>query len=161
MDEFHRHITAASGYLDLGLLDDAANELEEIAFDLKTRPEVIGLRVEIFRAAKRWDAMAMTATQMTRLLPADPKSWLALAFATRRADSLEAARAVLLEAEQRHPDLPLVKFNLACFDCQLGDLASAKQRLSEAFQRDKSLRLAALEDPDLEPLWASLGADYL
>jgi tetratricopeptide (TPR) repeat protein len=160
MSDFQRHITVASGYLELGLLDDAANELEGIEFDLKTLPEVIGLRVEIFRAARRWDAMAMMATQMVRMLPADPKPWLALAFATRRADSLQAARSVLLEAEQRHPEVPVIKFNLACYDCQLGDLASAKLRLSEALQRDKSLRLAALEDADLEPLWAALGEAF-
>jgi Flp pilus assembly protein TadD len=101
--------------------------------------------------------MAMMAKQMVKMLPAEPKWPLDLAYATRRSDSLQAARAVLLEAEQRHPSVAAVKFNLACYECQMGDTESAKRRLQAAFALDESLRLKALDDPDLEPLWTSLG----
>jgi hypothetical protein len=42
--DWRRHVTAASGYLELGMFDDAANALEEIEPEDKTRKEVLGAR---------------------------------------------------------------------------------------------------------------------
>lgn len=44
-----------------------------------------------------------------------------------------------------------------CLSQASGDMASAKLRLCEAFWHDKSLRLTAVEDADLEPLGTALG----
>ncbi len=41
----------------------------------------------------------------------------------------------------------------------MGNLARAKANLERATRIDAKYRLMAVEDPDLEPLWASLGAD--
>ena len=60
----------------------------------------------------------------------------------------------------RRKDLPqvaLVHYNLACYECQLGNLEMAKGHLKLAFKIKKGLRLEALDEPDLEPLWDSLG----
>jgi len=51
-----------------------------------------------------------------------------------------------------------IRYNLACYLCQLGDLESAKGYLKRAFEIDSSWRLQALEDEDLKPLWDSLQA---
>ena len=40
--DWQRHILASSGYLEFGMLDDAALALEEIAPEDKTRNEVLG-----------------------------------------------------------------------------------------------------------------------
>ena len=47
-------------------------------------------------------------------------------------------------------------FNLACYDCQLGQLDDAKLWLQRAFELKPQFRLKSLEDDDLEPLWDSL-----
>jgi hypothetical protein len=68
--------------------------------------------------------------------------------------SLDAARRlVLLDAVERMPGAPLMHYNLACYECQLGDLEVAKARLQHAFKLYSSLREKALEDEDLKPLW--------
>lgn len=46
---------------------------------------------------------------------------------------------------------------LACSECQLGHLGESKRCLEKAFALDEKLRLTALDAPDLEPLWASIG----
>lgn len=51
---------------------------------------------------------------------------------------------------------PMIHFNLACYQCQLGDLDGARQRLHRAIELCSDLRLLALEDEDLKPLWDSL-----
>ena len=44
-----RQVLASSGYLELGMLDDAAMVLEEITLADKTRSEVLGARVGIYQ----------------------------------------------------------------------------------------------------------------
>ena len=53
--DWQRHVLASSGYLELGMFDDAAMVLQEIAPEDKTRNEVLGARVGIYMAAKKWD----------------------------------------------------------------------------------------------------------
>jgi hypothetical protein len=42
-------------------------------------------------------------------------------------------------------------------ECRTGDLQAARDCLKRAFALDRSLRQAALDEPDLEPLWANIG----
>ena len=48
-----------------------------------------------------------------------------------------------------------MRYNLACYECQLGNLGRARAWLDKAVQLPDAakLKLAALEDPDLQPLW--------
>jgi hypothetical protein len=45
--DWQKHVLASSGYLELGMFDDAAIVLEEIAPEEKTRNEVLGARVNL------------------------------------------------------------------------------------------------------------------
>ena len=90
------------------------------------------------------------------LAPDDPKNpqWaISLAYATRRAESIEAAKRNLLEAVEQHTKDALMHYNLACYECQLGDLEVGKARLKHALKIDPGMRLMALDDDDLKPLW--------
>ena len=157
MNAFQRHLAAASGFLTLGMLDDAANELEEISPALKCTPEVIALRVEIYRAASKWEEMAMLSRQLVKMRPDDSAAWLALAFAVRRAESPDAELAVLREAEKALPSCAAVKYALACSASLCGLLSVAKEYLRECFALAGLLRIKALDDEDLAALWESLG----
>jgi predicted Zn-dependent protease len=70
----------------------------------------------------------------------------------------------LLAAAGRFPKEMIIPYNLACYTCQLGDLAAARRWLERALAlggnpRQKLLRLeSALEDTDLQPLWEELRA---
>ena len=50
--DWQRHVLASSGYLQLGMLDDAALALEEIEPEDKTRTEVLGARIALYTAKK-------------------------------------------------------------------------------------------------------------
>jgi hypothetical protein len=56
--DWQRHVLASSGYLELGMLNEAAQVLEEIQPEEKTRDEVLGARVNLYSAAKKWDMVA-------------------------------------------------------------------------------------------------------
>jgi hypothetical protein len=53
-------------------------------------------------------------------------------------------------------NVSIFHYNLACYECQLGEIEVAKAQLKHAFKSDPSWRSAALADEDLEPLWDSL-----
>jgi hypothetical protein len=91
-----------------------------------------------------------------------PASWICFAYASRRktGGGIPEAKEILTEAKAKFPAEYLISFNLACYECQLGNLAAAKERLKEAIELagdKKDIRLQALEDPDLEPLWSHIG----
>jgi hypothetical protein len=68
--------------------------------------------------------------------------------------------AAFLELRQNsptaRPEEPTIHYNLACYECQLGNLSGAKQHLIKATKADEKFKLMALDDPDLEPLWAEV-----
>lgn len=52
-----------------------------------------------------------------------------------------------------------MRFNLACYSCQLGNLKEAKEWLETAIDLagDKDIRQMALDNMDLELLWEKIG----
>jgi hypothetical protein len=66
---------------------------------------------------------------------------------------LEEAHKILSEALEKFPDDDLTLFNFGCYECQLGDLESAKVKVGRAIKLDPQWKIHALDDPDLEPLW--------
>src|SRR4029453_18391089 len=147
---------AATGYVELGMFLEADAELDKIDPFNRAAPEVLALRIGIYRGLEKWELMQEIARRLAEFQPDDIQWTLSLAYATRRANSIEAAKKVLLSAEPRFPKEAAIRYNLACYFCQTGDIPSAKNYLKQAFEIDLSLRLAALEDEDLKALWGSL-----
>ena len=97
--DWQRHVLASSGYLELGMFDDAAIVLEEIAPEDKTRNEVLGARVDIYIAANKWDMAAAVASHLIKVDPQTAGWWISLAYAVRRIEGVEKAEAILLRAQ--------------------------------------------------------------
>lgn len=153
---FEHHIQVAQGYVELGMFLDANAEIETIEAELRNQPEVLAVRREIYTGLKRWERMRIVAKSLTNHDPDEAQWSISLAYATRRAESIDATKVILLEAVERHPKAPMLHYNLACYECQLGDVEVAKTRLQHAFKLEPRLRLIAMEDEDLEAVWASL-----
>jgi Flp pilus assembly protein TadD len=151
--DWQRHVLASSGYLELGMFDDAAMVLEEIAPGDKTRNEVLGARVGIYMAAKKWDMAAAVASHLVKVDPETAGWWISLAYAVRRTEGVENAEAILLRAQAIHSRVAMIAFNLACYASVAGRMEEAKERLRHAIELDKDVRGLALDDEDLKPLW--------
>jgi Flp pilus assembly protein TadD len=111
--DWQRHVLASSGYLELGMFDDAALALEEIEPEDKIRNEVLGARVNLYMAAKKWDMAAAVAIHLVKVEPENEGWWISLAYAVRRTESVENAEAILLRAQAIHPKVAMIAFNLA------------------------------------------------
>jgi len=151
--DWQRHVFASSGYVELGMLEDAAFALEEIAPEDKHRNEVLGARVILYMAAKKWDMAAAVASHLVKVEPENESWWISLAYSIRRSESLEKAEAILLRAQAIHRKVAMIAFNLACYASVTGRMEEAKARLKKAIELDKNIRILAQDDEDLRPLW--------
>jgi len=149
-------VSAAIGWLELGSGREAAAELEEVSPSLAQHPVVLQLWYQIHAKANRWDLASETASTLARATPEDPQAWTNLAYATRRkpGGGIPPAKEILAAARQRFPSEVLIAYNLACYECQLGNLPQARDLLREAFKLGDAtaLKSMSLQDPDLEPL---------
>ena len=52
-----------------------------------------------------------------------------------------------------------MRYNLACYECQLGRLTEARRWLEAAYELGgtREMKLMALDDEDLRPLWDHIG----
>ena len=84
MEIWSQHLRAASGYLDLGMIDAASDEIENIEPEEKMRFEALAFRVDLFRRAQKWDGMEVVARHLAKIQPGEPRWCLDLAWAVRR-----------------------------------------------------------------------------
>jgi tetratricopeptide (TPR) repeat protein len=154
------HVQAAQGWLELGNYIEANEELEKVTPQLRTHPDVLQVRWEVYAAAKKWGATLDIAAALIQLNPEDPLGWVHWAYALHELKRTSEARDSLLGVVNRFPTSATMRYNLACYECLLGRLEEAKQWLEKAFTLGDSrkTKLTALEDPDLEPLWKDIGS---
>jgi tetratricopeptide (TPR) repeat protein len=149
------------GWLGLGNWQEANEELENIPLALRTHPDVLEVRLEIYSKAAKWDLAAEIAGVLIQIRPGDPQFWISHAYGTRRmpGGGIPQAKEILGKAQSLFPKEPLIPYNLACYSCQLGDHPEARKWLEVAFALGdaRQLKSMALSDPDLEPLRAEIG----
>jgi tetratricopeptide (TPR) repeat protein len=154
-----RHLNAAEGWLELGNLLEADEELEQIAPENRSHPAVLEACWQIYAKAKKWEAALEVVSALAQLNPEDSLRWLHRSFCLHELKRTEEARDNLLRVVDKFPDDAIMRYNLACYECQLGRLEQARHWLEKACKRGdpKEIKLMALDDPDLEPLWREIG----
>jgi predicted Zn-dependent protease len=150
-----RHLDAADGWLGLGDFQSASEELDQIAPDLRAHPCVLELRYKLYAETKRWDLAVEMARSMAESLPDQPWGHFYLAYSLHELKRTQAAYDTLRPVVDRFPEEWLMRFNLACYACQLGQLKEAMMWLKQAMALagKKEVCAMALADPDLKPLW--------
>ena len=156
-----RHLEAAEGWLGLDDWTEANEELAQIRPSLRAHPYVLFVRYEDLAKAQKWEEAVETAQTLVALFPERSEAWICLAYSTRRKSAesgLVAAKEILAQAEARFPADYLIRYNLACYECLLGNLPAARMWLEKAFVLADStdLCLRALADEEIQPLWTTL-----
>ena len=151
-------LDAAEGWLGLGNHVEAFTELEQVSGEMQQHPEVMRMRYNIYAAAKNWAAAAETAQSLCQLASEEPFGPIHLAYALHELKRTKEAWDVLLPVATRFPDEYIVRYNLACYACQMGNLPTARQWLERAVEIAglDLIRKMALHDADLEPLWPEI-----
>jgi hypothetical protein len=161
MNELERLLSPVSGYLTLGMHQDAWDLLGDLSPELRIHDAVLGLRLEILQHLEKWESARVLAESLAKRSPENPDWWLSWSYALRRERSVEAAQAVLREASEIHSDVALITYNLACYACILDDLAATRTLLKIAFAMDPALKQTALDDSDLDPIFGEISSEHI
>ncbi len=149
---FQRRLIAASGYSDLGLFQEAVEELESLPAGLEHEEPILVVWLQLYQNWEKWTEASSVARKLMEIRPENSNWAVALAYATRRTQGILAAREILTDAIGRFPSCAVIHFNLACYAAQRGLLEEATVRLKNAIDLDPHFNALAKTDPDLEPL---------
>ena len=152
------HVTAAEGWLELGNPAEAAAELAGVDSEWADHPAVIELEWQIQAHASQWETCLTLAARLVARHPELPAGYIHRSYALHELQRTAEARDQLLPALTLFPEEEILPYNLACYECRLGNLPRARQWLGQLFRRKDALtwRRAAQSDPDLASLWPEL-----
>jgi tetratricopeptide (TPR) repeat protein len=157
------HLLAASGWLDLGLPQEALAELQKLSEDARSHPDALDVRWEICAAQQDWEAALPLAQALVENAPEQDVGWIHLAYTLRRVPGggLQTAWDVLRSACDKFHDTAIIPYNLACYAAQFGRLEEAWEWLQRAIKAAGALqpmKQMALADDDLKELWDRIRA---
>ena len=154
------YLLHAVGWLELGNLIEAKAELAQVRPSVQMHPDVLEVRWMICAEERQWEEGLSVAQALLQSAPERPSGWLHQAYALRRVSTggLQRAWDALLPAFEKFPRVEIVAYNLSCYACQMNQLDSARLWLKRAISIGNKDRVKqrALEDTDLEPLWAEI-----
>lgn len=155
-------LDAATGWLMLGNLAESRAEFQQLQPSLSEHPLVLDFEWRLLAQEERWLEAAAAGERLLRVNPDDVNAWVNRSYALHELRRTREAFDQLLPAAGRFPKEMIIPYNLACYTCQLGDLAAARRWLdralafSENAQQELHRLQSALEDPDLQSLWPEL-----
>ena len=153
-----QHLRSAQGWLELGDHLAANDELEKITARLRAHPDVLKLRWRVYAKAKKWDVCLEIARTLTEMEPDKPGGWIDYAQSLHRLNRTQEANDLLASVVSRFPKQTTLYYHLAVYACHLQLLREAWSWLERAFEIGdaRQIKLKALDDPDLEPLWTDI-----
>jgi predicted Zn-dependent protease len=153
---FEQIVRIAEGYSELGMLDDALAQLDQLETEHEDRLEILRMRVEILLQKQNWQDALPLSLRLCAMNPSQPDGYVHAAFCLHELGRTSDAKQTLLDGPATLLDEPVYYYNLACYDTVLGNLEQAKAYLRASFRLDKSFRELAKRDPDLKQIWDEL-----
>jgi len=127
--DWQRNITAASGYLDLGMGQEAWDELDSMPPEDRARSEVVVMRLVILQSMERWDkaeieGLGSSSGMQTAAFSGSAEFFDLTRWTGNDTHQQRAATSTSVWARRRELD-HVVGFASLCFvfnynDCQVG-----------------------------------------
>ena len=152
MEDLEKIISAAQGYSELSMHDDAITELDAIPSEFADLTEVLETRLHILMHARRWKESLAVSRKICKANPEASSGFIHAAFCLHELGRTHDAKTVLLEGPESLLKEPTYHYNLACYEVRLGNLAEAHAHLETSFAMDRKFREFAKGDSDLEPI---------
>jgi predicted Zn-dependent protease len=142
-------VERAGAYHFLGLHDEAMECLGFLPEEVRQNRDVSVLRLSILQGQGNWRDAAALARKLLPARPPVPEFYVMGAYAIRQVDSLSAAHAFLRHGAPFGEESAIWWYNLACYECCLGNVDRADALLRRAFLLDPVYRRLAEGDEDL------------
>lgn len=132
--------------------DEALEELAALDPAERDRADILEMRLLILMHARRWKEALTAARKLMKLVPDATGGFVHTAFCLHELGRTTEAKAVLLSGPASLAEDATYHYNLACYECALGNIESAQAHLETSFAMDKKFREFAKIDPDLAAL---------
>lgn len=146
------YLSYANGYLDLGMIKAAQNELDAIDESERSSDEVLAMQARLYLESENWEKLLEVSKRIATQSPKHPFAWVHWAYALRELDRNLEAKEIAIQGLKHHPDEATLWFNLACYCSLLGEVEQSAIHLNEAIKLDPDFEKEAAEDPDLTNL---------
>lgn len=151
------HVEAAKGWCELHAYSEAEAELDKVSPESRNHPKFLEARWQVCANLDRWETALDIANTLIGLAPEVPEGWIYKGSALVELKRLPEAHETLSQAAAKFSSDEIVPYDLACVCCAMRRFDESKSWLGKAIDAGGNrIRLRALDDPDLEPLWESL-----
>ncbi|TAG11043.1 MAG: hypothetical protein EAZ42_02170 [Verrucomicrobia bacterium] len=140
---------AATGWIELGLADEALVELQSLPADVQSGRDALEIRLAAQMRVEFWNPASETALLLCLKDTSEPDFFLHAAYCLHKTGDTLAACNQLLKGPKRLFEMPLFHYNLACYLWTLGEGPRARSHLQQAIEMDHRFRKVALADSDL------------
>jgi hypothetical protein len=156
-----RELVEIEGWLELGLYDDAAKALNDLAPAFKSTVEFCKLWVRIYAATKAWSNVELMCQTLLANAPGDSFTILHAAEAQHQQGHSGEAFLALKRGENSFTGRGSAQYfyALARYACAINSVTVACSVLGMAIDIDPSIKIRALGDAELERVWTEL-QDY-
>jgi len=142
-------LQAASGWLELGIADEALSELERLPREVRTQREALELQLAAQMVNQSWNSASDTARLLCLKVASEPVFFLRAAYCLHETGDTLAACHWLLRGPKTLFEMAIFHYNLACYLWTLGESNRARSHLQQAITLDESFLAAARNDRDL------------
>ncbi|HTD67088.1 MAG TPA: tetratricopeptide repeat protein [Candidatus Limnocylindria bacterium] len=148
------HVQAAVGWLELSNVAEAKLELEQLPATLREHPDALEVWWKVFAEGKDWAGALASAEKLVALAPDRVSGWVDRSYALHELNRTKDAYDLLSPLVEKFREHYVIPYNLACYQCELGNHEAALRWLRCAVEASdlKTIRSMAAQDPDLEPL---------
>lgn len=142
-------IRAASGWLELGMPDDALEELAGLSGEDRDERKALELKLAAQMSKENWKEASDTAQNLCRQAVDEPEFFLSAAFCLHETGDTDEARKWLLSGPDILEEMPVFHYNMACYLWKLGEGERARNYLAKAVEMDDTFLESARSDRDL------------
>jgi predicted Zn-dependent protease len=142
-------LSFARGYLELGMVRQAEQELDRLPPAMQDMPAVMSLRSHLLVARRRWRRVVAHARRAVRLFPESPEYYIHAATACDMLGQRAKGRQIWDSAPATVRTNGVAHLHVARFEARLGNVDAAREHLASAFDLDPRLRLVVSKDPHL------------
>lgn len=160
MDYPARHVvSAAAGWLELANHREALAELETLPAEARAHPESLDIEWKAHAGLRQWEPALVVAERLIERSPDEVAGWIHRSYCLHELRRTREAMELLSPAYTRFQRDFVVPYNLACYACQLGDLAGAKTWLERACRQGnaRTIKRMAMQDSDLAAIHPEIG----
>ena len=151
-----RQLSAAEGYAQLKMYDEAHCELDEVDQHGGFCVEVAIRKLDLYLAESKWKEAAIYGEILTEFLPDEPTHFMKYAKALEELGRTDTAIYVLSLAPQELENDPEFQYRMATYELDSGTREEALIHLENAIALDPNMRKRAWMEAKFRTLMAEL-----